>query len=112
MIDADDGKMAETRHALSHIPGAVCPSDRSSSLLLCRLLALQQSVCRLLALQQSVCCLLPYSASYSVYIDPVVGLVAGVAGRSVAAVAWAAVVLALAYVVCRALQRRRVFLRV
>jgi predicted acyltransferase len=44
--------------------------------------------------------------------DPVVGAVAGVAGGPVAAVAWAIGVLALAYVVCRALQRRRVFLRV
>ena len=44
--------------------------------------------------------------------DPVVDAVAGVAGRPVAAVAWAAGVLALAYVVCRVLQRRRVFVRV
>src|SRR5262249_35359813 len=39
--------------------------------------------------------------------DPVVNAVADVAGRPIAAVAWAGSVLALAYVVCRALQRRR-----
>ena len=44
--------------------------------------------------------------------DRVVEAVASVVGRPVAAVAWAAGVLALAYVVCLALQRRRVFLRV
>jgi len=44
--------------------------------------------------------------------DPVVDAFASVASRPIAAVAWAGAVLALAYVVCRALQRRRVFLRV
>jgi predicted acyltransferase len=44
--------------------------------------------------------------------DPVVDAVAALTGRPVAAVAWAAAVLALAYVVCWALQCRRVFLRV
>jgi len=44
--------------------------------------------------------------------DPVVHGLAGVVGRPVAAVAWAAGVLALAYIVCLALQRRRLFVRV